>query len=131
MSFNQVVAHRRDRYVEAVIDGHEDWESAAASMDEIVAQMCSCGLDRVLLDFTAVSMRMSRSDISEIAHMFDASVNKVMEIGIVPEPGGAHSEIYETFLRALEQAGHAATLLPTREARDTWIVNEETLSRTG
>lgn len=122
MSFNRVFPHPEDAYVEAVIDGHEDWQSALAVIEDMMACASDHDLSRIILDFSTVDMRVAVKEAPDIARLFDSFAPTKMQLGIIPpgpEIGGR--EVVEAFAAQISDLGHATAFLDDDAKRADWI----------
>ena len=132
MSFNRVFPHPDDGYVEAVIDGHEDWQSALEVIEDMMACAADYKLKRIILDFSTVDMRVAVKEAPDIARLFDSFTPTKMQLGIIP-PGEAIGgrEVVEAFADQIADLGHGTAFLDTDEKRAQWISGRVTSQLAG
>lgn len=121
MSFNRITAHREDRYVDVVIDGHEDWESATECIAEMISQAEANGLSRFLVDFRLAVMRISPSEGLDIADFFDSFACARFQIAVILPEDSRHAAPARAFCHAMVERGHVVDYLSGPQSRDAWI----------
>lgn len=121
MSFNRVVTHEADAYVQAVIDGHEDWQSALQVIEEITAAAEAHDLHRIMLDFSTVDMRVAVTETADIARIFDSFAHRSMDLAIIPPLDSKGRDTVEAFAVHIGELGHTVTVLITNQSRADWI----------
>lgn len=121
MSFNRVVTHEAHAYVQAVIDGHEDWQSALQVIEEMTDAAEAHDLSRIMLDFSTVDMRVAVTETADIARIFDSFAHRPMDLAIIPPLESKGRDTVEAFAGHVEAMGHTVSLLITKQARAEWI----------
>ena len=124
MSFNKVVPHEAEAYIEAVIDGHEDWQSALQVIEEMTDAAAELDFDRILLDFSTVDMRVAVSETPDIARIFDSFSPGPMQLGIIPSPDPKGRATVEAFASHIGALGHTVTIVSNDAERASWIAGQ-------
>lgn len=99
MSFNRVIPHADEDYVEAIIDGYEDWESAMHVIEKMTSVAEEMGTNRILLNFSTVDMRVAASEAPEIGELFHTLAPGLLILGIIPSTEERAVRTVEAFSR--------------------------------
>jgi len=124
MSFNRVISHPDEDYVEAVIDGHEDWESAMHVIEKKTTVAEEMGTNRILLNFLTVDMRIAASEAPEIGELFHALAPGSLFLGIIPSTEERAARTLEAFSRYMNSQGHSSQFLTKQADIDAWVKKE-------
>ena len=125
MSFNRVIPHSDEDYVEAVIDGYEDWESAMHVIEKMTSMAEEMGTNRILLNFSTVDMRISVSEAPEIGELFHTLAPGLMFLGIIPSTEERAARTIEAFSRYMDSQGHSSRFLTKQADIDAWVKKEK------
>lgn len=128
MSFNRVEPHKAEAYVEAVIDGHEDWQSALSVIEDMMDAARDHDLDRILLDFTSVDMRVAVSEAPDIARLFDSFAPWPMQLAIIPPADDQGRAVVESFSSQIGDLGHGVTFVRDAQDRANWVSGQGRMS---
>lgn len=129
MSKNHLIPHANAGYVEVVFDGHEDWMSAVATIERLGDLIDDFGLQRILLDFTSVDMRLAAAEAPDVAKLFHVYAIHQMNVGII-RSGDARGDLtIEAFATAMQALGHGIDYVESRAAVDAWVHKRPDLSR--
>ena len=120
MSFSRIIPHRAAGYIEVVFDGHEDWLSAVETIELIVAAVEQYDVQRVLLDFRLVDMRIAVSEAPHVAEFFHKFAFQRMSIGIIQPADPRACATINAFARNMLAQGHEVVCLDAAADVEAW-----------
>lgn len=129
MSFNKIISHSHDGYVELVIDGYEDWDSAVDSISEMADVAERDGLSRFLIDFRRVDMRVSPSEAPDIAKFFNSFCTFGFSLGLILPEDRYAARTAQAFAEAIAGLGHPVAFLATPAERAAWVAHGSARAR--
>jgi hypothetical protein len=121
MSFNRVIPHYHECYIELVIDGYEDWESAVDTITEMADIAERHELCRFLIDFSRVDMRVSPAEAPDVAAFFNSFCPAGFCLGIILPDDVRAGQTVRAFATAIGALGHPVSYLETSADRAEWI----------
>jgi hypothetical protein len=121
MASNRIIPRIESGFIEVIIDGYEDWESATQTIEEVVAIVDRTGTGRILYDFTTADMRMARSEGPDVSRFGGNLAQRQLDVGVVPARDDRSREIVEASFRALDEMGHRVRFITSDEERETWV----------
>ncbi|SDM33445.1 hypothetical protein [Maricaulis salignorans] len=121
MSFSRIIPHRAAGYIEVVFDGHEDWLSAVDTIELIVAAVEQLDVQRVLLDFRLVDMRIAVSEAPHVAEFFHKFAYQKMSIGIIQAGDLRACATINAFANNMLAQGHEVVCLEAAADVVAWI----------
>jgi|GEM_PF-2517448 len=120
MSFNRVLPREAEGFVEAIIDGYEDWLSATQVIEEMVGVAEDLGTTRILIDFSGADMRIYSREARDIASFFNSFLFEPLDMALLPPADERGREILMIFAGAMVEFGHEVRMLDGREALQSW-----------
>ncbi len=121
MSSNRITPHPAAGYIEAVVDGHEDWMSAVQTIEQIGALIDEFRVYRILLDFAQVDMRVATVEAPDLAKLFHAFTTDQLSFGIVRSGDVRSDATIEAFAAGMRALGHGVEYLESRAATSDWV----------
>ena len=107
--------------MEAVIDGHEDWQSALQVIEEMTEAAETHDFSRIMLDFSTVNMRIAVSETADIARIFDSFAHRPMDLAIIPPLESKGRDTVEAFASHFGEMRHTVSVLISNQARADWV----------
>lgn len=129
MSFNKVIPHPQDAYVELVVDGYEDWESATDSIVEMTDLAERYGFCRFLIDFRRVDMRVSPAEAPDIATFFNSFCPFGFSMAVILPEDAHAARTARAFADAIAALGRTVRFLTDEQERAVWAVAGRSLKR--
>ena len=121
MSFNRIIPHETQNYLEAIIEGHEDWLSAVRVIEQIVAASESLSINRVLLDFSEVDMRVAVVEAPVVAQFFSDFAGQTLTLAVIYPRNPRGVPTVKAFVAGMEALGHTAVIIECESDRIAWI----------
>jgi hypothetical protein len=121
MSFNRILPHAKLGYVEAILDGLQDWLSLVEITERIVDALDEHQLNRLLLDYSKADMRVAVAEAPDVVKFFHTFANRTVQFGVILPLQQRSLGPVEALIESAVKLGHPVEVIESEFARQVWI----------